>query len=100
MDKIFVFKHYVNLYKFASIKLDEIINTKSCITICTNCSSLIAGLAFNVIRVNKHNINIILNSHSNILDNYINLILTIDKDYPCDLYFEYNGDEQNILCIK
>lgn len=101
MNNLFEFKNYINLYKFASIKLNELIKEKTTIVIYTNCASLIAGLSFNIIRLQKYNINIILNDNIDISKNKINLILgNSNFDFKYDLYFKYIGNEENILCIK
>ena len=101
MKKVFEFKNYSNLYKFASIKLNEILNKQDTILICTNCASLIAGLSFNLIKIHNHNLNIIMNKNFSILDKYINLELTNQIVHNFDFYFKYIGNEDGIiLCTE
>ena len=100
MEKIIKIKNYSNLYNLASIKLNEVLINKSTILICSNCVSLIAGLSFNLMKIQKYNLNILMNNESRIFENYVNLKLSSNLDDNFDLYFEYIGEEDGIQCIK
>lgn len=101
MEKDFQLKNYVNLYKFASIKLEEILKLKDTIIIYSNCASLIAGLSFNLIRLQNKNINIVMNDDIKIINNSVNLILNHQPVNEYDYYFEYIGNEDGVLlCSK
>lgn len=101
MEKDFQLKNYINLYKFASLKLEEILDYKDTIIIYSNCASLIAGLSFNLIKLQSININIIMNNDIKIMNNAVNLILKNQPLNDYDYYFEYIGNEKGILlCSK
>ncbi|GAA5414899.1 hypothetical protein [Ureaplasma ceti] len=111
--KVIQGEHYINLYTGAWQVLKKIIPDAKYLVVGTNCLSLTAGIAFNCLREEKMNIKIVYYDEYGITnqweDNTIYLVVTqsvnnLKEEWLKNdmvLFFEYSGQESNILtCSK